>query len=69
MCLLTLTFVASGMKFALAPQPDALLPAQFATLYSNMDPDGLAEIYLRPQHPAMWIMLCVLWVTLLQLLF
>ena len=65
MCLLTLAFVASGMKFALAPQPDALLPLQFAALYGDLDPDGLAEIYLRPQHPAMWIMLCILWVTLL----
>ena len=44
MCLLTLAFVASGMKFALAPQPDALLPHQFAALYGDLDPDGLAEI-------------------------
>lgn len=65
MSLMTLAFVASGMKFALAPQPDAFLPLQFAALYGDLDPDGLAEIYLRPQHPAMWIMLGALWTILL----
>ncbi len=66
MAFMTLAFVASGMKFALAPEPDALLPQQFAALYGDMDPDGLAEIYLRPQHPAMWIMLAALWIALLS---
>ncbi|NHF73701.1 hypothetical protein [Paracoccus xiamenensis] len=62
---MSLVFVASGVKFARAPQPEALLPPQFAALYGNLDPDGLAEIYLRPEHPAMWIMLCALWLILL----
>lgn len=65
MTVMSLAFVASGMKFALAARPDALLPQQFAALYGDLDPDGLAEIYLRPQHPAMWIMLMILWVTVL----
>ncbi|MFD1794649.1 hypothetical protein FQV27_06805 [Paracoccus aurantiacus] len=65
MSIMALAFVASGMKFALTPAPEVVLPLHFTT--EQMDPDGLAEIYLRPQHPAMWIMLGALWVLMLRM--
>ncbi|MDO5643961.1 MAG: hypothetical protein Q4G26_16425, partial [Paracoccus sp. (in: a-proteobacteria)] len=65
MCLLALAFVVSGMIFAVTPAPIAELPGQIAARAVHADPDGLATIYLRPQQPAMWLMVAALWTVVL----
>ncbi|MFV0293775.1 MAG: hypothetical protein ACK5II_11425 [Paracoccus sp. (in: a-proteobacteria)] len=49
------------MYFALSDHPEMLIPAPIAALSLGLNPDGLAEIYLRPEHPAMWLLLGGLW--------
>lgn len=64
MCILAAVYVISGVKFATAPAPVQMLPLQVSSFAQQLDPDGLATIYLRPEHPAMWMMLGALWVAL-----
>ncbi|TKW65343.1 MAG: hypothetical protein DI616_15520 [Paracoccus denitrificans] len=65
MSLLALAFVVSSLMFATSPLPSQDLPWQIAALMERTDPDGLATIYLRPQQPAMWLLLIGLWLSLI----
>lgn len=65
MCIMALAFVASGLIFATSATPAQDLPWQLAAFSDHLDPDGLATIYLRPEHPAMWLMLGGLWVAVI----
>ncbi|MFV0409509.1 MAG: hypothetical protein ACK5LJ_07370 [Paracoccus sp. (in: a-proteobacteria)] len=61
MCILCLIFVISSLRFSLSDRPETLIPAPIFALSQQLDPDGLAEIFLRPEHPAMWLLLVALW--------
>ncbi|MEZ5723636.1 MAG: hypothetical protein R3E47_00920 [Paracoccaceae bacterium] len=66
MCMMALAFVASGLLFAITPAPAEDLPWQIAQLAEpSANRDGLAAIFLRPQQPAMWLMLGGLWIALI----
>lgn len=62
MCIMALIFVISGLIFATSGSPFEALPRQLASFSGGSDPTGLATIYLRPEHPAMWLMLAALWI-------
>lgn len=65
MCIMALAFVASGLAFATSATPAQDLPWQIAALTDQPAPNGLATIYLRPEHPAMWLMLGGLWLAVI----
>ncbi|MDO5604917.1 MAG: hypothetical protein Q4G25_07145 [Paracoccus sp. (in: a-proteobacteria)] len=60
---MVLVFVTSGLNFALLRYPEQLIPSGLTGI--PVQPDGLVSIYLRPQQPAMWLMLVCLWLALL----
>ena len=61
--LTALALIASQMAFALRPRSGMLSFAKLGAMDAS-EGVGLATIYLRPQHPAMWIMAAVLWISL-----
>lgn len=68
LCLMALAFVTSGALFALADNPINLLIPDIGTRATGTllpDDDSLAGLYLRPRHPATWILLFGLWLMLI----